>query len=227
MTTRAQVWHGLTAVVAAVALAVQLGLVISGASVLVTTGPVPGPGTRVLRFVSYFTVQSNLLVLLAAAALALSSATARTWLDSRVGRTLRLDALVGITVTGVVHWFLLRPLLDLDGWSFLTDKLLHVAVPLLALAGWLLAGPHGRLTTGTVPQTLGRALVWPLGWLGYTALHGAVTGWYPYPFLDVGVHGYRSVAVSCAGVALLFLAVAGALLAADRRLAARSLAGSP
>jgi hypothetical protein len=207
-------WHGVTAAVAAVALTVQLGLVISGASVLVTTAPAPGLGTRVLRFVSYFTVQSNVLVLLVSAICTLDPLR-----DSRLLRIIRLDALVGITVTGLVHWFLLRPLLDLHGLSYLTDKLLHVAVPLLALGGWLLVRPRELLSVGGTAGTVLRALVWPVGWLVYTTLHGAVTGWYPYPFLDVSRHGYGPVALDCLGVAVLFVVLAAGLLAADRLLA--------
>ena len=44
----------------------------------------------------------------------------------------------------------------------------------------------------------------------------AVTGWYPYPFLDVGAEGAGSVAVTCLGVTLLFLALAAVLSRLDR-----------
>ena len=46
---------------------------------------------------------------------------------------LRLAALVGITITAVVHFVLLRPLLDLDGLDLLADALLHRVVPVLAV----------------------------------------------------------------------------------------------
>ena len=45
-----------------------------------------------------------------------------------------------IAVTGLVHWFLLRPLLHLHGADLVADKLLHLAVPLLAVVGWLSSG---------------------------------------------------------------------------------------
>ena len=109
----------MTALVAALALAIQIALVISGESVLITTGAIPSTAVR----------------------LAL-----RLGRDGRLWRVLRLDAIVGIAVTGVVHWFLLRPLLHLHGWSYVTDKMLHVAVPLLAVVGWLLFGPRPRIS---------------------------------------------------------------------------------
>ncbi len=205
----ARTWHGLTALVAAVALVVQVALVVSGESVLVTTGEVPPTSVRLARFASYFTVQSNALVLLTSAALAL-----RPDRDGWAWRVLRLDALLGITVTGLVHWFLLRPLLDLEGASYVTDTLLHVAVPALALGGWLLFGPRPRLATDLLLPALG----WPVAWLVFTVLRGAGTGWYPYPFLDVGVRGGAAVAATSVGVAALLVAVAVVLQLAERRL---------
>lgn len=191
-------------------LVLQTILVISGESVLDETA-VPPLGTRLVRLVSYFTIQSNLLVAIVTAGLALNPRR-----DGPVWRVLRLDAVGGIAVTGVVHWFLLRPLLDLDGSSALADRLLHLVVPVLAVAGWLLFGPRPRITRATVL----RALIWPVGWLAYTLLVGAVTGWYPYPFLDVRELGYGPVAAVCAGVTALLLVVFLLARAADHALPA-------
>ena len=44
---------------------------------------------------------------------------------------------------------------------------------------------------------------------------------YPYPFVDVDELGYARVLVNCLGVTLLFLALAGLAMLADRRLPAR------
>ncbi|RKS75215.1 hypothetical protein CLV35_1674 [Motilibacter peucedani] len=202
----ARAWHAATAAVCAVALAVQVGLVVSGASVLVTDGPVPGTGTRLWRFFGYFTVQSNLLVLVTVASLALDPAR-----DGRLWRVTRLDAVVGITVTGVVHFFFLRPLLHLHGWSAVTDKLLHVVVPLMAVAGWLALGPRGR----TDGRTVAGAMAWPLAYVVYTGVYGASAHWYPYPFADVDRHGYARVAVNGLGVLALLLALSLAARALD------------
>ena len=51
-------------------------------------------------------------------------------------------------------------------------------------------------------------LAWPVARLAWTLVVGAATGWYPYPFLDVGAEGAGSVAVTCLGVTVLFLALA-------------------
>ena len=88
--------------------------------------------TRLGRLVSYFTIQSNLLVAVTAVQLARDPLR-----DGRWWRAVRVAAVVGITVTGLVHFVLLRPLLDLEGASWVADKLLHMVVPVVAVLGWL------------------------------------------------------------------------------------------
>lgn len=129
-------WHLLTAAVVAFALAFQLVCwSLTGSAILLTAEP-PSMAERLVRFVSYFTVLSNVLVLIAAVTLARAPMR-----DGRVWRVLRLNAVVGITVTGIIHFFFLRPLLDLPGAPYVADKLLHVVVPVLAVGGWIAFGP--------------------------------------------------------------------------------------
>ena len=208
-TTRpARSWHILTAVVTWVALLLQLVLVVRGGVVLDEAAP-PALGTRLIRFVSYFTVLTNVLVAVTTTTLALGQDRYPTW-----WRVVRLNAIVGIAVTGLVHWFLLRPLLDLGGADYLADKLLHVVVPVLAVIGWTVFGPRRRADR----RLLLPSLVYPVGWLLYTLVRGGVAGWYPYPFLDVGLRGYPQALLACAGVAVLVLALTQAAIVPDRRL---------
>jgi uncharacterized membrane protein len=139
MERAARGWHLLTAVITIAALVLQLWLALDGHRTLVTEGE-PSTRTTLVRFLSYFTILSNILVAWTTSTLAIDPGR-----DGRVWRVLRLDAVVGITVTAVVHWFFLRPLLDLHGGDYVADKLLHVVVPLLAVAGWLVFGPRGRI----------------------------------------------------------------------------------
>ncbi len=201
-------WHTLTAVVTWAALALQFVLIIRGGVVLDEVIP-PALGTRLIRFISYFTILTNLLVAITTTTLALGQDVAPRW-----WRVLRLNAIVGIVVTGLVHWFLLRPLLDLSGADYLADKLLHVVVPLLAVIGWVAFGPRDKVERSLLLPSL----IYPVGWLVYTLLHGAVSGWYPYPFLDVGLHGYPAALAACAGVALLLVALTWAAIRVDPHL---------
>lgn len=206
--TWARGWHSLTLIVVAAALILQVGLVIQGQAVLSET-QVPPLSTRLWHLVGYFTIQSNVLAAVAAATLVRNPDR-----DGPLWRVLRIDAVLGITLTGLVHFFLLRPLQDLEGLNAVADAGLHLAVPVLVLTGWLIFGPRPRLTMSTLLWSL----LWPVAWLVVTLLLGAATQWYPYPFLDVDARGLGAVLLTCGAVTLVFLLLAGMAWWADSRL---------
>lgn len=203
----ARLWHLVTAVVAVGALVLQLILVAQGGQVL-DEQEIPGLGLRLGRFASYFTIQSNLLVAITAGLLAVDPEY-----DARWWRVARLDAVVGITITGVVHFFLLLPLLDLSGADYVADKLLHMAVPALAVIGWLVFGPRPRVSV----EVIRWALLWPVGWLIWTLLMGLATGWFPYPFLDHREDGWVAVGVVSLAITALFVGLSFAARRWDER----------
>jgi len=169
--TAARAWQLVTAVVALVALLLQLGLVINGDAILVDHHQ-PNLVERLVRFFAYFTIESNILVLVTTAQLARDPAY-----DGPRWRVVRIAAISGITVTGLVHWFLLRPLLHLDGADLVADQLLHLVVPILAVLGWLLFGPRPRIDWPGLPSR--RRLAARLA--GRDAGGGRVDGLVPLP----------------------------------------------
>lgn len=204
----ARAWHLVTALVTVAALVLQLWLVLDGHRTLVTEHE-PSTSITLVRFFSYFTILSNILVAWSTTTLALGVDR-----DTRTWRVLRLNAVVGIAVTGLVHWFFLRPLLDLHGADHLADKLLHVVVPLLAVVGWAVFGPRGRIRRGDLLPSAG----YPALYMAWTLVHGAATSWYPYPFADVGEHGYAVVLRNACGVVALLVALSAAAMWTDGRL---------
>jgi hypothetical protein len=208
MSRFARPWHLLTAAVTIFAIVFQLWLALSGHRTLVTEGQ-PSTRTTLVRFFSYFTILSNLLVAITTTSLALGKDR-----DSRLWRVLRTDAIVGIALTAIVHWFFLRPLLDLHGNDYLADKLLHVIVPALAVIGWVVFGPRARIQrSDLLPSAL-----YPALYMVWTLIHGAATSWYPYPFTDVGEHGYPVVLLNACGVIALIAALGAVMLLLDPRL---------
>jgi hypothetical protein len=209
----ARVWHLVTVAVIVLSLGTQLVMVVRGIDVLVPQeGQAPGVLTRVLRFFSYFTVQSNMLVALSVLPMLKDPA-----IDDKAWRVLRLDGLLGIAVTGVVFVVALRPIVDLSGISAVTNVGFHYLSPLLAVLGWLFFGPRPRIDG----STLRWSLAWPFAWLGYTLAHGAITDWYPYPFLDAMDLGYTTTLLNCIVVTILLVGVGAVFLFADRRLPRR------
>ena len=177
----------------------QLALVIAGHGVLVeATGLVAPLPVRLLRFFSYFTIQSNLLA--AGTALSLIRSPNR---DGRTWRVLRTAALVGMTVTFIVYMVALRPIVHLDGLARLSDLGFHYIAPVMTVAGWIWFGPWPRIDTAS----LVRHLLWPTAYLVYVLALGALSGWYPYPFIDVSKLGYGRALLNAALVTVLLLAV--------------------
>jgi hypothetical protein len=203
----AQVWHLVTAVIATAALVAQLIMTIRGTHVAPSTGAAPSSLTRVIRFLSYFTVESNIVVALVAFTL-----FSRPNRDGGGWRVLRLSSLVGITVTGIIYATLLRPIVHLHGAAKLTDVAFHYVVPLFCVVGWLLFGPRPRINE----STLYGSLAWPIAYVIYTLLHGAATSWYPYPFADAKVIGYVPALRNGVGAVVLLLGVAFVYLTLDR-----------
>jgi len=164
--------------------------------------------TPTANLLSFFTIDSNLLVALTSVLVALGRARGRLF------TVLLLDALVGIIVTGIVYQVALAGLYELHGLAFFADTMLHKVTPIVFVLGWLLAAPRGVLTWRTVWWSL----LYPLAWLAFTLPRGALTGFYPYPFVDAGALGYGQVTLNCVFIGLFFTALAAGACFYDRRL---------
>ncbi len=205
--TASRVWHATFTVVMGVCFAIQIVLLFAGGPDANSGAVEPGLGTRLVRFFSYFTIQSNIVILVAAATLMV-----RPFRDGRVWRVLRLDSMIGIVITGLVFDLVLARQVHLDGLAWWLTVAFHYFSPWWALLGWLLFGPRPRISCATVALAFG----WPLLWVAYTFVHGAVTGWYPYPFLDAGKLGVGDALRNTSVVVLLALVLALVFKALDR-----------
>jgi hypothetical protein len=165
---------------------------------------------RVVRVLSFFTIQSNILSGVVSAQLARNPGR-----DGRIWRAVRLASLFGITVTGIVYSTVLAKVHEPNGWQETsTNNVFHYIVPIMMVLGWFLFGPRPRIDLRTVSL----AILWPVAWAAYVLMYGAITNWYPYPFLDVITHGYLRVILNAAGVVVVLIAVTSVFWFADRRL---------
>jgi hypothetical protein len=172
----------------------------------------PSHAVRVWRFFSYFTTQANLLVVATSFTLARSADR-----DGPGWRVARLNALTGITITALVHWFLLHPLDHFRGLLWASDTLVHIIVPVLVVLGWLVFGPRRRISL----RVVGLGLIWPVAWLLYTLFVGGITRWYPYFFLDLGETGRGEVTLYCLAILILLFLVSCLFWMGDRWLRGR------
>lgn len=204
----ARTWHLVTAATVGAALLLQLVLVIIEGQ--------PGPPAGLVRLASYFAVQANLFVLVTSVALA--SGRHR---DTLARRVVRLDALIGISVTGAVYLVVLGPIAHLSGWAAVADAGLHYLSPLLMVGGWLMFGPRRQFDLRVVLI----AAAWPLAWVAWTLGHGAVAGFYPYPFIDVRAVGYAKAVLNAGFVVVVLFGLGLAAWQLDRRLTAAAPEG--
>ena len=156
------------------------------------------------NFFSYFTVLSNISLVITFVALAV-----RPSLASDVSfLPLRGIATISITVTGLVYALLLAPAsADVDVTLRWVDFIVHTVAPIVGLADWLVDRPARRPPLGAV---LGW-LVFPVAWLVYTLVRGAVTHWYPYPFLDPDEESAGSIIATCLLITAVFVVLAAGL----------------
>ena len=81
----------------------------------------------------------------------------------------------------------------------------------------MLAVPHGQLQL----RDLLKWLLFPLVYLGWALIVGAMIGLYPYPFIDLAALGWVRTLVNAIGVLFVFLVLGGVILTLDDLLGRR------
>ena len=165
------------------------------------------------NFFGYFTILTNTLV-----ALVLTAPTVPLTGTARFATpNVRTAAAVYIAIVGIVYVVVLRELWNPQGAQALADLILHKLVPILYLGYWLVFEPHGRVRWRAALMWL----IYPAIYLTYSLVRGAMTGWYPYPFLDVGTIGYARVLVQSGVLLAVFLVMSTLVIGLDKAIARR------
>lgn len=154
-------------------------------------------GFVVQNFFSFFTVESNVLAVLALFVGIFVLVSRRN--EPQAWTVFRAAATTYMATTGIVYNLLLRgielPQGATVGWS---NEILHVIGPVVMVLDWLIAPGRRPLKA----KALWGIVAFPILWAGYTLARGVMvidprTGdpWYPYPFLNplTSVNGYFSV----------------------------------
>ncbi len=208
-----RLWHAALAALAAFALIGQTALISHNDGSLI-------------NLFSYFTIQSNILVLIAAVLI-----TVRPDRGGTPFGILRLAGLVGITLTGFIFATVLAGVADFSGIAWWYDKIFHYVVPAMAVIGFVFIRPRTRLDTSAMWFA-----AWPVAWLAYTLIRGGVshpnfplsstrTSDFPYDFLDYDRHGGWAVAAVSVVVTVVALGLAWGYVKLSQRDAAAVAAG--
>ncbi len=169
------------------------------------------PGTVI--YFGFFTMLGNILVALAFTA-PLLPASHRPAFFLRSG--VRTAIGVYILVIAVIFYLLLRKIYHPSGLGWFVNIQLHYINPPLYLLDWALFVPKRELRFVHIPLWL----IFPLAYAAYTMLHGAFSGFYPYPFLNAATLGYAHVGINIGGLTLLFASTSAGFIATGRYLLA-------
>ena len=166
--------------------------------------------TTFTRFFSYFTILTNTLIVLSmflpligrngAAGQLLSKPSVRT-------------AIVNYSViVAIVYFLFLRNIGNDRDLELVADRLLHYVTPTMFVVDWLLFVAGGEIGWSTI----GTSLILPTLYGLWTLVHGALTGWYPYPFFNVARIGYPRTLGNFALFIVLFVVTDLVLIFLDR-----------
>ena len=211
-------WAGAGIAIGVAGLVIDASLIFPSMSVVSATNPVARSFLDTfVYFWTYFTHLTNLWLVVCYFAYV----TQWRWLSLFRRSTMQASAAAFITLVMLFYHFMLAPYIRMEGALLVATYMLHYVAPLLYLAWWAFAAPHGRLGWGRIPLILlpGVAyIVWVL-------LRGAVVHEYPYDILDVTKNGYGGVAI---GVLVLLVAVAifASILVGADKLIARQQTGA-
>ena len=157
------------------------------------------------EYFAFFTIQTamiNIVVMIAGGIMAL-----RIDRDTQLYTAIRASIFSYALVTAAVYNLLLRDVPNDDGYigPVWPNELLHVWIPIYIALDWLLAPGRVRVAW----TTLWLAVSFPIVWVAVTMLRGAVTGWYPYPFLEPeGPNGVIGVVMYVLGISVFIITIA-------------------
>jgi hypothetical protein len=165
----------------------------------------------VITYFSFFTILTNFLVALVFTSAALRQRPA--WGQWLLRASVQAGTAVYIAIVGIVYQLLLRHLWNPQGAQWVADVLLHSIIPVGYVLYWSLFAPRDGLTWRNAIGWL----VYPGAYLVYTLARGAVSGVYPYPFVDVTALGYGGVFARSAGLLLVFFGMGLLIVAIARK----------
>ncbi len=169
---------------------------------------------HLVDFFSYFTIQSNLFIILwfTFAVLSIFSEKIGTFIHKPF---IRSGILVYITVTMTVFFALLFGPAK-NGLDFITIYVLHLIIPVGYIIDWFLDKPQIKIKLKTALSWL----IYPILFCIYSLIRGKIVGWYPYWFLSpIRAGSFEHVEIAIGGLACFFFLVIMLVYSAHNKLA--------
>jgi hypothetical protein len=163
----------------------------------------------IIRYFSYFTILTNLLVAISFTTLVLPKSR---WYSFFSRKTVLTAVTLYILIVGFVYNLILRSQWNPQGLQLLVDNGLHTITPLLTLFYWLVYVSAKNIKWY---QTVSW-LIYPFAYLIYALIRGSFSNFYPYFFINVDSLGYSKALINAGFVTAAFLVVALLLLGAGK-----------
>ena len=170
----------------------------------------------VMRFFTYYTILTNILVALCSTAIALKGFD-QTRFFTRPGTITAIT--VNITIVGIVYNIVLRGLAEPQGLARMVDEMLHLIIPLAFLLSWFLFVPKGGLQWKSVWLWL----IYPLSYFLVVLIRGSIASWYPYHFIDINILGYGKALLNASGLTIGFILISLMFIWIDKLMFKRAL----
>lgn len=163
-----------------------------------------------IRFFSFFTILTNLLV---AIYFTLIIFKIKNSFLAIINKPWTLTAItVYITCVGLGYQILLRHIWQPTGLQMIVDELLHTLIPIMVIIYWYL---YEIKSLATYKQIL-KWLIYPLIYLTCILIRGKFSNFYPYPFVNVGNLGLFKVLINCALLITLFAGLSAIFIRVGR-----------
>ena len=179
---------------------------------LIILNRVESVSETIIRFFSFYTILTNILVAFCFTVLLLKPNSRSGIFFSQPG--VLTATTIYIFVVGLIYNLILRQIWSPVGLQRLADEILHVVTPLLFILYWCFFAPKDGLGwKNAFPW-----LLYPFVYAVLVLFRGALSGFYPYPFVDANILGFKNVILNSFGlfigffiISLLFIAIAKAM----------------
>jgi len=184
--------------------------------ILIASGDFGGFWASSLAYFGFFTILTNILVALAfSVPLFKPESKLRRFFEKPSVRT---AIAIYILVVAVVYYAVLAKNHHPEGASAVLNVFLHLLLPIAYLVDWLFFADKAPLSYKSIPYFV----IYPLVYGLFNIIRGALTGFYPYPFVNVTELGIGGVTINMLGFIAVYALGGFLFITLGRALASRA-----
>ncbi|MCB0458572.1 MAG: Pr6Pr family membrane protein [Flavobacteriaceae bacterium] len=162
----------------------------------------------IIRFFSFFTILTNTLVAL--------------FFTNKITNSIKMfgksGALTSITtfilIVGLVYQIILRSTWSPTGLQMVVDELLHTIIPLYILVYWFLFAEAKNFNIKSILPWLAYPIIYSV----YIMIRGKLSGFYPYPFLNVTEIGLKQSIINILIILIISLFIMSILILIGKKI---------